>query len=417
MNNPKIGDVNYEIQVHSNFYFYFLSLININFTNKVQTAGLILEGVNFEVNINPEYWKSISIGSRLYEKNQFLLLHELYHIILKHYRVYKDYDDFTLFNIATDMYINEQLINDIFKSKSFFPEGGIWYEDDRSKVPLNIVKEGSDSIYFYLKNSKDDNFKDFYNSIKESECSVVIDHDLWKLSDGSGVSDEILKKSIEAQINKILTEANKLNKNQGNIPSFLRKLLDELLSIKESKINWKKELSNFVNLFSNKIFIKKSYTKPSKFFEDVTTFKVKFKPKIAVIIDTSGSMGGEGIKDAFSELVVIGKKSDLDIIVVECDAQVTEDSIYEYKGFDALSKRLISKGYVGGGGTIVDPAIAYINKNCKDVASIIYLTDGYVSPSNVNPLKPMIVVLTSNGDTVQNFSKKWGKNFKILKID
>ena len=69
------------------------------------------------------------------------------------------------------------------------------------------------------------------------------------------------------------------------------------------------------------------------------------------------------------------------------------------------------------GGTVVDPAIAYINKECKDVASIVYLTDGYVSLTKVKPLKPMIVVLTSNGISIESFRSSWGNNFKILKID
>ena len=170
-------------------------------------------------------------------------------------------------------------------------------------------------------------------------------------------------------------------------------------------------------MFSNKIIIKKSYTKPSKFFDDVTMFKVKFKPKIVVIVDTSGSMNGKGIEEAFSELDNIGKKSKMDILVVECDASITKDSIYPYKNSKELLSRLATKGYSGGGGTVVDPAIAYINKECKDVASIVYLTDGYVSLTKVKPLKPMIVVLTSNGISIESFRSSWGNNFKTLKID
>ena len=413
--NPKIGDVNYELQAHSNFYFYFLSLISIRFSNSLTTAGLVLNGINFEINLNPDFW--LSIDSKNHKKNQFLLLHELHHLIFKHYRIYKDYDDFDLFNISTDAYINYIVIDEIFKDKSYFIEGGIWYDDDNMKVPIDIVKEGTDAIYNFLKKSNNPKFKDLYNQCASKGKQLIIDHDLWKKLEKSEVSQEVLDKTIEAQVNKILLEANALNRNQGTIPGFLKKFISDLLNANISKIDWKNELKSFIGLFSNKIIIKKSYTKPSKFFDDVTMFKVKFKPKIVVIVDTSGSMNGKNIEEAFSELDNIGKKSKMDILVVECDASITKDSIYPYKNSTELLSRLATKGYSGGGGTVVDPAIAYINKECKDVASIVYLTDGYVSLTKVKPLKPMIVVLTSNGISIESFRSSWGNNFKILKID
>jgi len=411
--NPKLGNVNYEIQVHNDFYFYFIALTRIEFNESVQTAGLMLEGIDFKICINPKFWNSISDNQ--YRKNQFLLLHEIYHLIFKHYSIYKDYDDATLFNIATDCYINYELIDIIFKSKSYFIEGGIWFED--IGVPKEVVIKGSDAVYRYLQTSNNQNFKDLYDHCKNQNVKTIIDHDLWKKLSDSEINPEILEKAINNQVESLLKEVNNYSKNQSSMPASIKRILDSILEKQESKINWKKELSKFISLFSNKIFIKKSFTKPSKFFDDATTFKVKFKPKIAVIVDTSGSMSNNDIAECFSEIINISRKSEYDIKIIECDADITNDSVYDYKNFKTIVNKLTKKGVIGGGGTLVDPAIKYINKSGNNIACIIYITDGYVSKPKIDPLKPMIVLLTSKSIDLNTFRNNWSNKFKILKVN
>lgn len=414
MINPRIGSVNFEIQTHSDFYFYFLSLTKIEFSNEVETAALILDNINFKICINPSFWSSLQ--DTRYKKHQFLLIHELYHLILKHYSIHKEYNDFTLFSIATDCYINYEIINKIFsKDKSYFIEGGVWYEE--IGVPLDVVSEGSDSVYRYLQTSNNQNFKNLYDQVKNNQVKVLIDHSSWKDLKSDGISDNVLEKAIQNQIESQIIEASNYSRDIGSLPSSIGRIISDILNRKKSKIDWKKELSKFISLFSNKIFVKKSYNKPSKFFDDATTIKVKFKPRICIIIDTSGSMRSNDIVEAFNEVISISKKSDHDIKVIECDATITKDSVYDFVNIKQIESRLASKKVIGGGGTQVDPAIAYINKNCKDIASIIYITDGYVNLPVVKPLKPMIVVLSSGGMSIDNFKQTWSNKFKTLKID
>lgn len=413
MEDPRIGSVNFEIQVHNDYYFYFLSLIKVEFDKKVSTAGLQLEGIDFKISLNPDFWTSIKTVN--YKKNQFLLLHEVYHLILKHYISYKDYDDKILFNIATDCYINYELIELVLKDHSYFIDGGVWYKD--IGVPLEVVLEGSDSIYRYLSNSNNENFKSLYNQIKSQENVLIVDHDLWEKLNNGEIDSEVLDRILSKNVETLMTEANNYSKNMGSLPASLRRILDEILNRKESNVNWKKELRNFVSLYSNKIFVKKSFSKPSKFFDDTTTLKIKFKPKIAVIVDTSGSMSTNDLIECFTELEIISRRSEFDIKVIECDATITPESVYNYVNINTIRNRIKNKGVVGGGGTNVDPAIVYINKNCLDVASVIYITDGYVEHPKVKSLKPFVVLLTSKGKSIDSFKKSWNSNLKILKIN
>ena len=103
--------------------------------------------------------------------------------------------------------------------------------------------------------------------------------------------------------------------------------------------------------------------------------------------------------------------------IIECDAAVSKESIWIYKSKKDLNNRL-KNGFIGGGGTEVDPAINYINKNIRDVKIAIYITDGCVSPPSVNHNYKLIVILTrSSKKTIKEISETWRNNkYTILKI-
>lgn len=404
----------------SDFYYFFINLVNVEFTNnpKVPTAGLRLDTINFTIEINKDFWEIIE-SENSYKKRMFLLIHELYHLLYKHYLLIKDYDDKLLFNIAADAYINRTIIYSLFGNdkNSYFIQGGVWWEE--LEIPVGIVDSGTDAVYKYLSNPKNQNetFKKLYNSCKGGIQIFIKGHDGWKELENSSISPEVLAEAISSNIDSLILEANSMSKQAGLISKGVKNIIDKLLTKKVSVINWKKELESFIQLFSSKIYLKKSYFKRSKFFDDAFALKIKFKPKIAVIVDTSGSMSGDLIIQAFQELEHISKKADLDIIVIECDADITKDSVYEYKNLSTLVDRLKKTGYIGGGGTLVDPALDYINNEVSDIASVVYLTDGYVPKPLIKIKYPLFVGLVGSVEP-QAFKKQWENiNCKIIKIN
>ena len=93
--------------------------------------------------------------------------------------------------------------------------------------------------------------------------------------------------------------------------------------------------------------------------------------KIAVAIDTSGSVDDEMIAKIFNEIFEILAKRKHEITVIECDAEVQ-------RVYKARNRSEIQKKVMGRGGTWFSPVIDYINndKYFRD-ALLIYFTDGY----------------------------------------
>jgi predicted metal-dependent peptidase len=93
--------------------------------------------------------------------------------------------------------------------------------------------------------------------------------------------------------------------------------------------------------------------------------------KIAVAIDTSGSVDDHMIGKIFNEIFAILAKRKHEITVIECDAVVQ-------RVYKARSRSDIKQKVAGRGGTRFTPVIEYVNddKYFRD-ALLIYFTDGY----------------------------------------
>jgi predicted metal-dependent peptidase len=67
----------------------------------------------------------------------------------------------------------------------------------------------------------------------------------------------------------------------------------------------------------------------------------------------------------------------------------------------------------GRGGTDMNPFIDYVNKH-RHYNSLIILTDGFIGEKTTNTLKPMLTVICSKGDTIENVKENgWGNIIKI----
>jgi predicted metal-dependent peptidase len=61
----------------------------------------------------------------------------------------------------------------------------------------------------------------------------------------------------------------------------------------------------------------------------------------------------------------------------------------------------------------MNPFIDYVNKH-KQYSSLIVLTDGFIGERTSNTFKPMLTVICSNGEQIDNVKKnRWGNVIKI----
>lgn len=93
------------------------------------------------------------------------------------------------------------------------------------------------------------------------------------------------------------------------------------------------------------------------------------KPRVAVAVDTSGSMGDEGISRAASELAGILKAVHADVDFIACDCQVhTTAKVRSAKDFKSVFR--------GGGGTSFIPAFTAVRQLKQAPSVLVFITDG-----------------------------------------
>ena len=113
--------------------------------------------------------------------------------------------------------------------------------------------------------------------------------------------------------------------------------------------------------------------------------RIKREQRVAVVIDTSGSIGLATLQVFFKEIHAVWRTG-AEIQVVECDAAVQR--VWPYRGRAPGSVE-------GGGGTAFDPAFDWLRDSRNGrVDACVYLTDGFGPEPSRKPGCPVLWVVT-----------------------
>lgn len=370
-----------DLMLREPFYGLFLIMTNKSWSDKIPTAGVSRQNVNYNLLINPTFWQGLS-----YEHKLGLFKHELLHLVFFHPLMRDDFADKHLFNIAADCEINQYI------SPELLPEGGIL----PSTFPdLNLpLKAGTKAYYDLLQKSGCPNLKSMLDAMKKGQNVIVINNKNVNLpsnnwSDFDNLS-EADRKLLEAQTQVVIENAvDSVMKTCGSIPGEIKEILKNF-EVQPEKFNWKAYIRRFVGN-ANKIYTKKLKRKFNKRFEENPGLKIKKRNHILVAIDTSVSVATEELKEFFSEIHHIYKKG-VQVTVVQCDTKIK--SIKNFKPDMNIEIH-------GRGGTSFDPVLEYYDENSKIYDALIYFTDGECSTS-YELRKPLLWVLSSQSKENNN---------------
>jgi predicted metal-dependent peptidase len=346
------------------FYGLFLLSLNKSWDERLPTAGVSLNGINFNLIINPTFWASLS---ELHKKG--LLKHELLHIAFFHLTDYGHLSNKEVANIAMDLEINQYI------DKSWLPENGCSI-DGEFFAKMNLKRKAGTQYYYdelmKKQSSNCQNLKAICEALEKNEPSCELpdgtkidltNHD-WKDLDGV---DEATKKMIATQTGHVLEQLEEQieKSNPGSIPGELADILKKLKITTPPKFDWKGYMRRFVGK-STKIYTKKSRRKLNKRLIDFPGLKIKKQKHILAAVDTSGSVSKDELIEFFTEMYHI-KKTGTDVTLVECDTAIS------YIGeFDPKKDIEIH----GRGGTDFQPVIDYYNENLNKYSCLFYFTDG-----------------------------------------
>lgn len=392
--NDEISRCIIKMLIDEPFYAHFLSGIVRKVTDEVPTAAVGLNKTKVTLYVNENFFlKELSTFS----SRVAVIKHETLHLLFKHlFRLdLKKYDP-KLFNISADLVVNQFIgkwkLPDNAVTLSSFPELELpkdksveWYYKkilDLKKKVDNNRNEKSDT----KKNNPNNSFPN--QSAKALEeilnTGTHSDHSKWGFSE-----DSLKTEHAETELDRLIVQTKeRLSNDQFNLlPVEIRTLIELLIEKRNPKINWKRALKIFSSS-SRRTRVKFTTKRISKRYGTRPGLKIKRNQKIAVAIDTSGSISESELVMFFNEIHSMWRNG-AEIEVIECDDHVRET--YEYNG-------IFPKFISGRGWTDFNPVFEYINKE-KNVLydGCIYLTDGEAREPKIKPRCKVFWVITPNG--------------------
>lgn len=395
---------------------------------QVQTCG-----VNFSNDGVPNFFFNKNFVESLDEKSMgFVIIHEILHILLSHVRSV-EYNKLNpeIANYVEDMIINTIIIKDItnnFENIKLFvqlptevglltipPEYNdgvrlhttlyVWLFEEvekryneiidyakKNNLPHDTLEELKEIILNGVPSKKYCvSTKEMLDNLiirsgaggKSGDCndsrfgSMTLDS---HLEDEEGMTEDIKKGLIE----RLMDELNNISKSRGLDPGDL---FTQLGSLYPKKKDYLKPVKFALNEFVKSIK-KSSWTRPNRRFPDIKGYK-KVGVTVNVLLDTSGSMGGE-----FEKVLSYVLQNNLRLNVIQCDAMVQSHNVINSMG--ELKKMKIN----GLGGTELQPGVNYLVEKKLTNNGTVILTDGYCDRLNFNGGFKKVLIITT-GQTVE----------------
>ncbi len=369
------------ILMKNGFYGLLLSHLTFTLESKCKTAST--DGTRLY--ISPEFLEEISD-----EELDFILMHEILHVVLQHCLRRNDRDHLR-FNIACDIVVNSNILlsnNMDLTTITLSKYGPSMHTTPNGEEGFNFTAE---QVYEMLpKDLKGDSWDD---------------HSFWATDEDSDELEDIWTKRFidTCQTISIKDPTN----SRGILPAFAQRKIKEIL---KPQTDWRMILNDFVQ----EEITDYSFNPPDKRYDDTGFFLPDFNDTtenvkdILFMIDTSGSMSDEMITQAYSEV-----KGAID----QYDGKLQgwlgffDAAIIEPKRFtDEQEFKRIQPA--GGGGTDFTIIFKYVNKYMQDnlPACIIILTDGFAPfPEESITMKIPVLWLLNNNEV----TPPWGKIARI----
>ena len=383
--------------------------------------GYFLMNMQFSVNFGANSIAGIKLNTfpPVFESNPLLLCkfklkeilyvicHEIDHVVLNHpaemvkANPTKDEQTFYEFNLAADASVNDRIDHEIkaenraflahpdgvitskvlakmYEIKHFLPmENYAYYfgmiSGKQQKNEENAPGNGQDSM-MQQQNRQDGTAQgdssvsghqseDGDEIVTAANCGGLTDHN-WEAGDDAEDAQAVVREFVNAAVDMMNEES------RGLMPAHFMSQVK--LINKPPVLSWQAILKKYIGTISankRKTRMRLNRRQPERF--DLSGRVDDKVLKIAVAIDTSGSVDDHMIAQIFNEIFAILAKRKHEITVIECDAQIQR--VYRAKNAGEIQKKV-----AGRGGTMFTPAIEYINndKYFRD-ALLIYFTDGF----------------------------------------
>ncbi|KLO23871.1 MULTISPECIES: vWA domain-containing protein [unclassified Marinitoga] len=381
-----------ELGKESIFYNYLKMYFDNIPSFNVRTIKLsISKSGRFKIIYNPKILRAKGL---IFSKS--LLKHEIFHIIHGHIFIKsKDKKDKKLWNLAMDAAVNQQI-----------------RELDAFSIPLNVLLDegcGTDNenIFIgppinYINKTVEEYYKyiiDYFEKSNKIDLELLEDYRVDSHEEFGNF--ELIEEVVSDLVSEVISET--YEKAKGDIPSGLEVPIS--LIIKKSRKNWKDLIRRF---FGSSMIIEKYRTilRPNRRYDNQPGWRTEFGPKIAVVLDTSGSIIEEEYNAFFSEIEKIVRMYNSKIYIVQIDNNI--QNVLQYGKGDWKNIEIKGKG-----NTDFEPAINYLEENVRPEGIIIF-TDGYTDIPIVKRRVLFVLSEKHNSEFKSNAENIYGENSVIV---
>jgi len=369
------------------FYAHLLSGVVRIYTDEIPTAAVGIKDNYIALFINTDFFlKELTTFS----ERVAVVKHETLHLLFRH--IFRDskLKDHELLNIAADLVVNQYI--------------GSW---DLPQMAITLAtfpdlklheKQTMEYYYFELDKLRKKGGED--SPISFQALTSVIgeptngDHSKW-VTNGEldNIINEILGQKILDALKRTPTRM------YGTLPGDLIEYIKSLEKSKPS-VDWKRLLRLFAST-NGRSYVSHTMKRISKRYGTRPGIKIKRLWKIAVVIDTSGSINEATLQLFLNEINHI-HRCGADITLIQCDSAVQE--VITYKPSMTVKVK-------GGGGTNFDPVLELIKKSKNNYSGVIYFTDGFAPSPKVKIKQSLLWVITPDGKTGTHLN--FGKQIQI----
>jgi hypothetical protein len=201
---------------------------------------------------------------------------------------------------------------------------------------------------------------------EQSSCNGSI-----VLNEGSPELKEASKEQLPSVKRDLVAESIMVAKSIGHEAGFLERIFDEIY---KSEVNWKRVLRNALNSMGGDD-VKKIWSRLNRKNELMPSKTTIGFNAVWCLVDTSGSISKKEINRWVSEVLAIMRLK-RKVMVISWDTMVHDVNIIRSKK-DVDNIRL-----TGGGGTIIRPALEYVNERKHFGDSVIVFSDFAIGDLN-----------------------------------
>jgi predicted metal-dependent peptidase len=355
---------------------------------------------------NPDYINALSS-----EHLQFVLAHEALHCALSHF-ARRGHRDQKRWDMACDLAVNDLLVKD-----GLTPPPGALVDIGfdgmtAEEIYPSLQDEFEEPMDRHLYDEQNDADHD-QQEVQGKQQQPTPDQPPREGGSGGGEGKEKgglsdapapltpdERETLNTQWQQRLAGAAQIAMQAGKMGGAMARLIDHLL---QPQLPWRNLLAHYVSNIARDDY---SYARPSTRRGDPAVYPSlrSAQVHVTVVLDTSGSITDEELRQFVTEIDAIKAQLRARIVLHACDVALAADGPWEFEPWDELS---LPREFAGGGGTAFAPVFEWQAQQEQLPDLLIYFTDAEGEFPQQEPTFPVLWLVKGKGVV------PWGRRVQL----